>query len=399
MRPLRITACSVASACGAGVAGAVRGPARGAQRTARQRFHGSAARDLHRPGAGGRGLRTAGGPRGVGVPQQPPRLAGARLRRLPRAGARGARALRRRARGAGARNLHLQHRRDRGGLSTTAAGRPLPGGPASPDRAHAALAGRLRARRPRARRRRGHGRHGLLLERQGVRPGRAAAEARASPTPRSSAAWTRCAAACCSASIRSSSSRRSPAARSTSRDAASASARPAALPCWSASGERGPWLLGYGESSDAHHMSSPHPQGLGARLAIEAALASAGLAPEAVDYINLHGTASQRNDEVEARVIAELFPATTRASSTKGWTGHTLGAAGIVEAVIAFIALEEGIAPGTLNTRDARSGLRPAGSPRHGAGGRAGRAQQLVRLRRQQLRAAVRPRAQRLRPT
>jgi 3-oxoacyl-[acyl-carrier-protein] synthase-1 len=124
-------------------------------------------------------------------------------------------------------------------------------------------------------------------------------------------------------------------------------------------GEAGPWLLGYGESSDAHHMSSPHPQGLGARLAIEAALGSAGLAPEAVDYINLHGTASQKNDEVEARVIAELFPARTRASSTKGWTGHTLGAAGIVEAVISFIALEEGFAPGTLNTAE----LDPACGP------------------------------------
>jgi len=124
-------------------------------------------------------------------------------------------------------------------------------------------------------------------------------------------------------------------------------------------GKAGPWLLGYGESSDAHHMSSPHPQGLGARLAIEAALGSAGLAPDDVDYINLHGTASQKNDEVEARVIAELFPATTRASSTKGWTGHTLGAAGIVEAVISFIALEEGLAPGTLNA----STLDPACGP------------------------------------
>ena len=117
-------------------------------------------------------------------------------------------------------------------------------------------------------------------------------------------------------------------------------------------GDRGPWLIGYGESSDAHHMSSPHPLGLGARLAIETALAGAGLNPDAVDYINLHGTASQRNDEVEARLVADLFPATTRASSTKGWTGHTLGAAGVVEAVIAFIAMETGLAPGTLNTRD-----------------------------------------------
>ena len=118
-------------------------------------------------------------------------------------------------------------------------------------------------------------------------------------------------------------------------------------------------LLGYGESSDAHHMSSPHPEGLGARLAIEAALAAAGLAPDAVDYINLHGTASQKNDEVEARVIADLFPAATRASSTKGWTGHTLGAAGIVEAVITVLAMEGGFTPGTLNARD----LDPACGP------------------------------------
>jgi 3-oxoacyl-[acyl-carrier-protein] synthase I len=117
-------------------------------------------------------------------------------------------------------------------------------------------------------------------------------------------------------------------------------------------GESGPWLLGCGESSDAHHMSSPHPQGLGARLAIEAALGSAGLGPDAVDYINLHGTASQKNDEVEARLIADLFPASTRASSTKGWTGHALGAAGILEAVITFTSMEMGVAPGTLNARD-----------------------------------------------
>jgi 3-oxoacyl-[acyl-carrier-protein] synthase-1 len=115
-------------------------------------------------------------------------------------------------------------------------------------------------------------------------------------------------------------------------------------------GDSGPWLLGYGETSDAHHMSSPHPEGLGARLAIETALRSGALEPAAVDYVNLHGTASQKNDEVEARLVAELFPATTLASSTKGWTGHTLGAAGIVESVITFIAMETALAPGTLNT-------------------------------------------------
>lgn len=115
-------------------------------------------------------------------------------------------------------------------------------------------------------------------------------------------------------------------------------------------GGTGPWLLGYGESSDAHHMSSPHPEGLGARMAMTDALNRAGLDPDAVAYVNLHGTASQRNDEVEARAIADMFPAGTLASSTKGWTGHTLGAAGIVEAVVALLAIDRGLAPGTLNT-------------------------------------------------
>ncbi len=111
----------------------------------------------------------------------------------------------------------------------------------------------------------------------------------------------------------------------------------------------GPRLLGYGESSDAHHMSSPHPEGLGAQLAMEAALRRAGITPAEVDYINLHGTATPKNDEVEALAIARLFPATTHASSTKGWTGHTLGAAGIVESAIALNALQHGELPGVLN--------------------------------------------------
>jgi 3-oxoacyl-[acyl-carrier-protein] synthase I len=111
------------------------------------------------------------------------------------------------------------------------------------------------------------------------------------------------------------------------------------------------WLLGYGESSDAHHMSTPHPEGRGARLALQAALERAQLAPADIDYINLHGTASQKNDEVEAQLVAELFPAATFASSTKGWTGHTLGAAGIVEAVISLLAMEHGVLPGTLNSQ------------------------------------------------
>ena len=121
----------------------------------------------------------------------------------------------------------------------------------------------------------------------------------------------------------------------------------------------GPWLLGYGESSDAHHMSSPHPDGLGARLAIGDALARSGLAAADIGYINLHGTASARNDEVEARVIGDLFPATTHASSTKGWTGHALGAAGYLESAISLLAIQHGIAPGNLNT----TALDPACGP------------------------------------
>jgi 3-oxoacyl-[acyl-carrier-protein] synthase-1 len=113
----------------------------------------------------------------------------------------------------------------------------------------------------------------------------------------------------------------------------------------------GPRLLGHGESSDAHHMSTPHPSGRGARLAMTEALARAEVAAADVDYINLHGTASLKNDEIEAQAVAEFFPAHTHASSTKGWTGHTLGAAGALEAVITLLALESGVRPGNLNTR------------------------------------------------
>lgn len=109
-------------------------------------------------------------------------------------------------------------------------------------------------------------------------------------------------------------------------------------------------LQGYGESSDAHHMSSPHPQGLGARLAMSAALARAGVDAAAIGYLNLHGTATPANDAIEAAAVAALFPDSLHASSTKGWTGHTLGAAGIVESVIALIALSERWLPGTLNS-------------------------------------------------
>jgi 3-oxoacyl-[acyl-carrier-protein] synthase-1 len=97
-------------------------------------------------------------------------------------------------------------------------------------------------------------------------------------------------------------------------------------------------------------MSSPHPEGLGAHLALRDALANAGLGATDIGYINLHGTASARNDEVEAAVVAGMFPASTQAGSTKGWTGHTLGAAGFLEAAISLAILESGCTPGMLNT-------------------------------------------------
>lgn len=134
-------------------------------------------------------------------------------------------------------------------------------------------------------------------------------------------------------------------------------------------GDAAAFLRGYGESSDAHHMSTPHPDGLGARLAIEAALARANCLPIDIQYVNLHGTASQKNDEVEAKVVAELFPASTVAGSTKGWTGHTLGAAGVVEAIICLLAIWRGYRPGTLNTTH----LDPACGPQIRIDGSAGR--------------------------
>jgi 3-oxoacyl-[acyl-carrier-protein] synthase I len=110
-------------------------------------------------------------------------------------------------------------------------------------------------------------------------------------------------------------------------------------------------LLGIGESSDAYHMSSPHPDGLGARMAMQDALKMAGLAPSQIDYINLHGTATQNNDAAEAKAIRYVFGSGKPCSSTKGATGHALGAAGGVEAVICALGLQHGLLPAGLNTR------------------------------------------------
>jgi 3-oxoacyl-[acyl-carrier-protein] synthase-1 len=108
-------------------------------------------------------------------------------------------------------------------------------------------------------------------------------------------------------------------------------------------------LLGTGESSDAHHMSSPQPQGLGARIAMERALDAAGLAANDVGYINLHGTGTPSNDSAESQAVSALFGQDTPCSSTKAATGHTLGAAGALEAVVCALALRHGLLPAGLN--------------------------------------------------
>ena len=110
-------------------------------------------------------------------------------------------------------------------------------------------------------------------------------------------------------------------------------------------------LLGIGESSDAHHMSSPHPDGLGARIAMQQALETAQLDAAAIDYVNLHGTATPSNDAAETKAVAAVFGSGTPCSSTKGATGHTLGAAGGLEAVICALALQHSLMPGGLNTQ------------------------------------------------
>jgi len=93
-------------------------------------------------------------------------------------------------------------------------------------------------------------------------------------------------------------------------------------------------LAGWGESADAHHMSAPDPSGAGAMSAMRQALQRAGWAPDEVDYLNLHGTATRHNDAMEARAVAEVLGTSVPVSSTKPLTGHALGAAGAVEAAL-----------------------------------------------------------------
>jgi 3-oxoacyl-[acyl-carrier-protein] synthase-1 len=104
-------------------------------------------------------------------------------------------------------------------------------------------------------------------------------------------------------------------------------------------------LLGAGESSDAYHVSAPHPDGAGAEAAMRAALADAKLAADEVDYLNLHATATAKNDAAESRAVSRVFPAGIAASGTKPLTGHTLGAAGATELALCWLALRDGRLP------------------------------------------------------
>ena len=129
------------------------------------------------------------------------------------------------------------------------------------------------------------------------------------------------------------------------------------------------WLLGAGESSDGHHMSSPHPEGAGAAAAMRAALAQAGIAPAAVDYLNLHGTGTPGNDAAEDQAVCAVFGRSLPCSSSKGFTGHTLGAAGGVEAAVCLLALQYGLMPAGLNVEniDPRLGANYLREPREQA--------------------------------
>ncbi|MDG4811606.1 beta-ketoacyl-ACP synthase [Hydrogenovibrio sp. 3SP14C1] len=125
-------------------------------------------------------------------------------------------------------------------------------------------------------------------------------------------------------------------------------------------------LTGFGETSDAYHISTPHPTGEGAQKAMQQALTMAGLTADDIDYLNLHGTGTPSNDLAESQAVGTVFAnQMPLLSSTKGFTGHTLGAAGITEAVFCQIALQEQMALPNLNlkTLDENLSLHPVQEP------------------------------------
>ena len=114
-------------------------------------------------------------------------------------------------------------------------------------------------------------------------------------------------------------------------------------------------IVGAGMSADAYHITATHPEGLGAKLVMERALKDAGLKPEDIDYINVHGTSTPVGDISEAKAIKEVFGDAAyklNISSTKSMTGHLLGAAGAVEAIISVLTVQNDIVPPTINHAD-----------------------------------------------
>lgn len=116
-------------------------------------------------------------------------------------------------------------------------------------------------------------------------------------------------------------------------------------------------LRGVGESSDAYHMSSPQPEGLGAAEAMKAAIAEAGIKSSDVDYINAHGTGTRHNDAAESMALNRLFGSDTPVVSTKAYTGHTLGACGGAEAILSILSLQHGFVPAALGSSPVDDGI------------------------------------------
>ena len=109
-------------------------------------------------------------------------------------------------------------------------------------------------------------------------------------------------------------------------------------------------VVGYGSTSDAYHITAPHPEAKGAYMAMKKALEEAGITPEEVDYINAHGTSTPMNDRLESGAIVNLFGKEVPVSSTKSMTGHLLGAAGAVESILSLMSIEESYIPQTIGT-------------------------------------------------
>jgi 3-oxoacyl-[acyl-carrier-protein] synthase II len=110
-------------------------------------------------------------------------------------------------------------------------------------------------------------------------------------------------------------------------------------------------VVGFGSSGDANHIAAPHPEGIGAKAAMEAAIRDAGINKEDVGYINAHGTSTPLGDAAEVMAVKGLFGADTKVamSSTKSMTGHALGAAGGIESVAVILAVHHGVLPPTIN--------------------------------------------------